>query len=212
MIGRPAKMKMQDFTPAFAQPVATFDLGFEESFNTDLAKFIESMRLGTSGGPVRTSVGGWRNEGNFFAINNPMVKKLEMACANAAMQFLAACGATIPLEKQAIALNGWANWNGKGHYNAPHRHLGADVCGTYYIQQPNDTSLSTGCIEFLDNRNVMPAQQRLGGPIFGTRVQRRPEVGTLVVFPSFLTHWVPPNQGDEGRIVVAWNAKLREQP
>lgn len=203
-------MKIQEFTPAFAQPIATVDLGFDSAFNTDLAKLIDSLRLGTSGGPARTSVGGWRNEGNFFAIQDPLIKRLEIECAKAAKEFLVACGATIALEKHTVGLNGWANWNGKGHYNAPHRHLGADVCGSYYVKQPHETSLNTGCIEFLDNRNIMPAQQRLGGPVFSTRITRRPEAGELVVFPSFLTHWVPPNQTDEGRIVVAWNAKLRE--
>lgn len=201
-------MKLEEFTPAFAQPVATFDLGFDNAFNTDLVSFIDGLRLGTDGGPGRTSVGGWRSEGNFFAIQNPLIKRLETECAKAALHFLKSCEATIALENHAVALHGWANWNGQGHYNAPHRHLGADVSGTYYVKQPNDKSLNTGCIQFLDNRNIMPLQQRLGGPIFSTMVQRRPEAGKLVVFPSFLTHWVPPNQTDDGRIVVAWNAKL----
>ena len=204
-------MKMEEFVPAFAQPLATFDLELGDTFNADLAGFIDGMRVTSESGRARTSIGGWRNDGNFFAVENPLVKQLELACARAAIQFLRRCGVTIDLRHQAISLTGWANWNGRGHYNAPHRHLGADVCGSYYVQQPPEDDLHTGMIEFLDTRNVMPLQQRLGGPVFSNTIKRRPRVGQLVVFPSFLTHWVPPNQSDVGRIVVAWNARLSER-
>jgi uncharacterized protein (TIGR02466 family) len=202
---------MEEFVPAFAQPLATFDLELGDTYNAELAEFIDGMRLASESGRTRTSIGGWRNEGNLFAVDNPLVKKLELACARAAIQFLQQCGVIIELRRQAISLTGWANWNGQGHYNAPHRHLGADVCGSYYVQQPPEDDMHTGIIEFLDNRNVMPLQQRLGGPVFSNTIRRRPRVGQLVVFPSFLTHWVPPNQSNVGRIVVAWNARLSER-
>jgi uncharacterized protein (TIGR02466 family) len=204
-------MKTEEFVNAFAQPIATFDLELGDAFNQQLAALIEEMRLKSQTDKARSSRGGWRNDGNFFQIENPLIKTLEVACARAAFKFLAECHVSIALQNYTIGMNGWANWNGKGHYNSPHRHIGADVCGSYYIQQPNEDALQTGVIEFLDNRNVIPLQQRLGGPVFSANIKRRPKVGQLIVFPSFLTHWVPPNQSDEGRIVVAWNARLEER-
>lgn len=201
-------MKLNKFIPAFAQPIAIFDLELGEVFNAELTALVESMRLSYTLGNTRTNRGGWRNEGNFFAVQNPLITQLRNACQSAAFEFLKECEVEISLQGLGLVFNGWANWNGIGHYNAPHRHLGADVCGCYYVHQPIDDSLHSGNVEFLDHRNVIPQQQRLGGPVFRSNIQLRPKAGELVVFPSFLTHWVPPNQSDEGRVVVAWNANL----
>ena len=44
--------------------------------------------------------------------------------------------------------------------------------------------------------------------MFSSSFALRPEPGQIVVFPSSLTHWVPPNQSDDDRTVIAWNFDL----
>ena len=58
----------------------------------------------------------------------------------------------------------------------------------------------------------MPAAEVPAAEVFAGRTSTlRPEPGQLVVFPSFLMHWVWPNQSDEDRIVIAWNLDIVER-
>ena len=43
---------------------------------------------------------------------------------------------------------------------------------------------------------------------FDPYIRVRPEVGNLVIFPSYLLHSVYPNESDEDRITVAYNLRL----
>lgn len=200
-------MKPTTFTPTFAQPVAVFDVADHASLDQELLAHIYTLK-DRYDHSARTNKGGWRNRGNFFNDSAPCVQALSGKIKEAAISFLQACQVEASLEGARVSLTGWSNVNEQGHYNAPHRHLGVDVCGCYYVSQPSTDNLSTGNIEFLDNRNVIPLQQRFGGPVFRTSLPLRPAPGQLVVFPSFLTHWVPPNQSNEARVVIAWNAMV----
>jgi hypothetical protein len=44
---------------------------------------------------------------------------------------------------------------------------------------------------------------------FAPKIRKRPQAGTLLVFPSYLRHWVYPNEQDDLRISIAFNAKFR---
>jgi len=44
--------------------------------------------------------------------------------------------------------------------------------------------------------------------LFPSKVQFRPVAGTMLIFPSFLKHWVYPNQDDEERVSIAFNARV----
>jgi hypothetical protein len=71
--------------------------------------------------------------------------------------------------------------------------------------------MNSGAIEFLDHRNIPTKQQRLGGPVYSQSIMLRPKPGELVVFPPMVSHWVPPNQGDDPRVVIAWNLNLENK-
>ena len=204
-------MRAIEFIPTFAQPISTFDVELGEEFNKDLIEIIKDLMLNTEQNYAGSTMGGWRNKGNFFCIEHPIIKKLENVCASAAIYYLEQCQAEINIKEHVVGMIGWANWNKKGDYNTPHNHIGADVSGCYYIQQPDNEKYESGAIEFLDIRNIIPLQERLGGPIYSKSVRKKPKTGELLVFPSSLTHWVHPNQSDQDRIVVAWNATLYKE-
>ena len=204
-----AHVKPNIFIPAFAQPIAVFDLDLDDTFNADLEKYILGLK-DLYKYSARTNVGGWRNQGNLLHGRHPRLVELEKMIKLAAVAFLKSCSIDLPTEGKFISVNAWANVNETGHYNSPHRHLGADVCGSYYVTQPSGESKTSGNIEFLDNRNIAPQQQRFGGPVFRTAISLKPNPGQLIVFPSFLTHWVTPTESSDPRIVIAWNARIHD--
>jgi len=71
-----------------------------------------------------------------------------------------------------------------------------------------DRSLS-GVLEFLDPRAGVEAVTAPGDP-YGEPVRIRPQAGLIVIFPSWLYHWVHPYAGHTPRIAVSFNASTAE--
>jgi len=65
-------------------------------------------------------------------------------------------------------------------------------------------------LEFLDPRAGAEAVTAPGDP-YGEPVRVRPETGLLVIFPSWLYHWVHPYAGRTPRVAVSFNAALERQ-
>ena len=101
------------------------------------------------------------------------------------------------------------NANPKGGYNAPHTHPGAHWSGVYYVSQPDFEDGSSGMIELLDPRLELPHWRILDAAAFRGKRTLRPAAGELIVFPSYLVHWVHPNQSEEERVTIAFNATFR---
>jgi len=109
--------------------------------------------------------------------------------------------------------NYWVNIGEPGHYhldsNTPHVHPGywlnivyypkADQhAGDLYFLAPFDGVINTVAYEHLESSTGFS----------DTRFSINPAPGTLVIFPSWLTHWVLPNYSDSDRISIAFNVSL----
>ena len=111
-------------------------------------------------------------------------------------------------------MNAWANVNRRGHGNEFHTHPGSVWSASYYVDDggiADDPSLG-GQFEIQDPRGVAPAMFRPdlvpnvpGGASFGASEIISPAAGTMVMFPSWLSHAVRPYTGDGVRISVAMN-------
>jgi|TARA_R110000824_G_scaffold401537_2_gene612818 uncharacterized protein (TIGR02466 family) len=115
-------------------------------------------------------------------------------------------------------LDPWLNVNRKGNFNPPHVHPGNDYSGCYYASFPENS----GLIHFLDPR----PQHRFSSPnpkskenenwylsdnpydtsLFTHKIKE----GKVVIFPSWLTHYVDPNPTDSLRISIPFNAKYTQ--
>ena len=107
----------------------------------------------------------------------------------------------------------WLNVNQKGNFNPPHVHPGYDYSGCYYVTFPENS----GLIHFLDPR----PQHRFASPdpksakdknwyssdnvydssFFTYQIKE----GKVIIFPSWLTHYVDPNPTDLLRISISFN-------
>jgi uncharacterized protein (TIGR02466 family) len=109
-------------------------------------------------------------------------------------------------------MNAWANVNRGGHGNEFHTHPGCFWSGTYYVDDGGiaaDPSLG-GAFEIQDPRGVAPAMYRpdlapAGCLSIGASEVINPAAGTMVMFPSWLSHAVRPYTGGGTRISIAFN-------
>jgi uncharacterized protein (TIGR02466 family) len=99
----------------------------------------------------------------------------------------------------------WLNLLETGGSQFMHTHANSFISGVVYITKPHPSAntvfrKSTGGGEFLFKNDVP-----IGHYSSDTWIVPDVEPGDLVLFPSYLLHGVPPNEGDQ-RITVAFNA------
>ena len=102
----------------------------------------------------------------------------------------------------------WINVLDKGGRQAMHNHANSFISGVVYLTPTHPSSQtvfmkSPGGNDFMF-RNDHP--QTTPNPYSADKwISPKPEPGDLVLFPSYLLHAVPPNQG-ERRITLSFNA------
>lgn len=104
-------------------------------------------------------------------------------------------GRQVPMIAEAWAVV-YREW---GYHNM-HSHHDSAWSGVYYVHTGNITP-GSGNIEFLDPRPAANASQPARSPLMAFP----PEPGLMLMFPSWLQHWVTPYAGDSTRICVAFN-------
>jgi uncharacterized protein (TIGR02466 family) len=96
----------------------------------------------------------------------------------------------------------WANINPPGSYHPTHNHPNNYLSGVYYV----DVSDGAPQLVFQDPRpiSIMPWS---GKPnrVTGNAASEQAVPGRMVIFPSWLRHHVPSNEGPRDRISMSFN-------
>lgn len=202
-------LDLQTYTKQFATPILQFRAQGHEALNATLMAEAAKMRA-ASDGAQKSNRGGWHSEGNLFdAAADCFVQVHDMA-QEAVWAANAKIGAKAPRDRLALKMFAWMNANPKGGFNAPHTHPGAHWSGVYYVAQPEVDEGTSGMIEFLDPRTDLPSWRILQAPSFRSKRKLRPLPGDLILFPSYLVHWVYPNEAEGDRVTIAFNATFRK--
>jgi uncharacterized protein (TIGR02466 family) len=189
----------------FSTPLFRFKLDGAEALNAELLE--EGGRLRSqSSGVSKSNRGGWHSSGNLFENNSPCIQRLRSEAEKAVLDATQNIGAKADVGALGLKLFAWMNANPPGGFNAPHTHPGAHWSGTYYVSQPEVEEGSSGRIEFLDPRTDLPNWRLLQAPAFNAKKAIRPMPGEMILFPSYLVHWVYPNETAEERVSIAFNA------
>ena len=189
----------------FSTPIFRFKFPEAAQFNQELLE--EGCRLRTADeGVSMSNRGGWHSTGNLYAQTAPCIQRLKEMSRTAVIGSTRKMNAKADPDSFGIKLFAWMNANPPGGYNAPHTHPGAHWSGVYYVSQPKVETGSSGKIEFLDPRSDLPNWQMLKILAFDPKISIRPEPGEMILFPSYLVHWVHPNVTEEERVTIAFNA------
>eukprot|EP00929_Paragymnodinium_shiwhaense_P102349 TRINITY_DN6555_c1_g1_i3.p1 TRINITY_DN6555_c1_g1~~TRINITY_DN6555_c1_g1_i3.p1 ORF type:complete len:277 (+),score=45.46 TRINITY_DN6555_c1_g1_i3:81-833(+) len=112
----------------------------------------------------------------------------------------------------------WANVNPTGGINGPHVHPFSAISGAFYIACGGNASSvpPTPCaISLMDPRPSsalanLPSEVR-NGLDFGIDWDLSIWPGTVLLFPSWLMHWVPPNAAPGLRMTISFNAGVKQK-
>ncbi|MGB4114426.1 MAG: TIGR02466 family protein, partial [Yoonia sp.] len=197
------------FEKLFSTPLLRFHVDDAEALNAEL--LVEGVRLRSETESVsKSNRGGWHSAGNLFDNEAPCIQLLKSAATSAVLTATQKIGAKADMTALGLKMFAWMNANPLGGFNAPHTHPGAHWSGVYYVAQPDVEIGSSGKIEFLDPRSDLPNWRLLQAPAFSAKKTIRPAPGELILFPSYLVHWVYPNETDEERVTIAFNATFRK--
>lgn len=197
------------FEKLFSTPLLRFNVDDAEALNAEL--LVEGVRLRFETESVsKSNRGGWHSAGNLFDNEAPCIQLLKSAATSAVLTATQKIGAKADMTALGLKMFAWMNANPLGGFNAPHTHPGAHWSGVYYVAQPDVEIGSSGKIEFLDPRSDLPNWRLLQAPAFSAKKTIRPAPGELILFPSYLVHWVYPNETDEERVTIAFNATFRK--
>jgi uncharacterized protein (TIGR02466 family) len=195
---------------SFASPIYWFKLRNSERLNDNLLKDSETWRS-VSQGIDRSNRNGWHSERDLF--NRPEVsfKSLCEAIQQCVLAVTLKSAPSLDVNGSEIFYDGWVNINPTNAFNSPHRHSGCVWSGTYYAKIPESTNKYSGAIEFIDPRSIDAAHRLKESELFLDKLTFRPQAGDLVVFPSYLLHWVAPNQESDERVSIAFNVRIKKK-
>jgi uncharacterized protein (TIGR02466 family) len=128
------------------------------------------------------------------------VKLVEMAARGVA-RFL-------QVDQHPMIITGcWANINPPGAYHPTHNHPNNYLSGVYYVAVPDSGSR----ILFQDPRPsmIMPRPRQFTR-LTANAADAQSKPGRLLIFPAWLRHSVPANDGRTERISISFNLMFRQ--
>lgn len=167
-----------------------------------------------SPGETKSNRGGWHSTGNLFAPEHTQFPAMRDAVTKALFQYI---GDVFGFRGEiALALTGWTIINRPGDYNVPHNHAANLLSGALYLRVPE--GMKGGAIIFQDPRLNLNAHESEGmrrlnvqPPWMNPTISVQPTEGEILVFPSWINHWVEPYECDDPeslRIVVSFNTTV----
>jgi len=197
----------RDVLLAFVTPIAQIRLSEADEINPQLAAAIRE-KAASDAGQVRSNVGGWHSEDDLLAWPGAAVETLRGAMCQAVDHMMGLVTQRQNVESRQT-VKAWANICRTGNFHLPHSHATYHWSGVYYVDagQPAPEHPQSGILEFQDPRGAVEMAGTPANP-FGRTVPVTPQNGMMVIFPSWLLHWVRPYQGPGERISIAFNSRV----
>lgn len=173
---------------------------------TVLAKEVEDPK-----GVNKALVGGWHSATDLMEWEGPEITDLRHVLGDAIAELLRTFTGGEGFQGQAV-ITAWANISRRGGYHRQHTHHSSMLSGVFYVDTGTPDANAgefNGAITFSDPRVAVEMIQLPGNP-FGDKLKVAPEPGMLLLFPSWLPHFVDPFQGDGERISIAFNIALQD--
>ena len=161
------------------------------TFNEDMESWV-SGQIEEKETVVKSNRGGWQSDlQKPDGVFEPLVKEIQAVCKNINLGI-----------KEIMVPQLWVNVNKKGDWNTIHQHGPYHLSGTYYVKVPKDC----GKLVFRD-----PRPGAIGNTFFqykftnGEFMKINLADGLLILWPSFLDHFVEPSQTDKERISISFD-------
>jgi len=199
-------------TMAFPTLIGRFQVSNTEEINKGLLRTILEREV-SSPSVDYANMGGWHSSGDLLEWGTAEIGHLRQWISESLSRMVQATGQLPEVigrqapPKGGFRISAWANVSRRGNYHRMHNHPGNAWSGCYYVTASNTNNLG-GVLELYDPRFHTEMVDTPGSP-YGQRVHVRPVPGLMVLFPSWLYHFVHPHDSDEPRVSIAFNAAWR---
>ena len=194
-------------TPIFRKTLATSTLA-------SMRQFIKNTSVPPTDNLGNSTKGGFQSDAKFLSHPAPEIQLLKKEIFSCVSEFfpdfyIAQTRAKYSGQGVTFDLWGWLTQLGEGGFNSPHIHPRSTISGVYYVETPeqilkNGDKDFAGWLGFLDpriNSQIWPLPNHVNYYFIP------PEPGSMVLFPSYLQHFVPPFQGGGDRTAIAFNLR-----
>lgn len=202
-----SSLQLHGIQPLFYSPLAVFELVHAETLNSTLLAEIGAIRS-HSPGLDRSNWQGWHSDDDFFHRTEPGCQALRQHIVEAVQHCTRNVSPEFDFSQYAMQAEGWMNVLGRGGLNTPHDHPAWVWSGCYYVNVPEGDNALSGSIEFFDTRTNLRTLSVEGASCFASKFQLKPKAGMLLIFPSYLRHWVYPNESEVERVTIAFNTRF----
>ena len=198
---------------AFPTLIGRFQISNTEATNAALFRTLLDRESRTPSNDY-ANLGGWHSSGDLLEWGTPEVESLRNWISEALNRMVQATGQLPEVvgrsapPRGGFRVSAWGNISRRGNYHRMHNHPNSAWSGCYYVTGIGSTTSMGGVLELYDPRPFTEMVEVPGSP-YGQRVQVRPVPGLMVLFPSWLYHFVHPCDTDTERVSNAFNAAWR---
>lgn len=202
---------------AFPTLIGRFQISNSEEINAGLLRML-LQRETTSPSNDYANMGGWHSSGDLLEWPVPEIVPLRNWISEALNKMVQATGQLPEVAgrsappKGSFRITAWGNISRRGNYHRMHNHPNSAWSGCYYVTglgtNSNAKNSMGGLLELYDPRHFAEMVDVPGSP-YGQRVLIRPVPGLMVLFPSWIYHFVHPTDFDGERVSIAFNAAWR---
>ena len=174
----------------FHTPIWGYVLNTEKYHIYNYIEFVEELEAAEPS-VQKSNFGGWQSRDNLHeeGVFKELVKVIQEISSDAVKNYT---------NKSLKMFSMWANVNRSTHYNGSHVHEGA-MSGVFYLKvPPNSGRLIL----------VNPAVRSDSHVIREKNYPITPAPLACLLFPSWLSHYVEPNNSDEVRISLSFNLEI----
>jgi len=200
-------MKQNPNVLFFSHAVGYFDLEEEmKDLNEELITLSKRMEKNRASAVSKSNAGGYQSD--FLDDSQFIIKRWKKIL----IDVVAAFGKSIYL-KEPFTIHidkPWLNVNRKNHHNRTHTHGGNDYSVTYYCQVPKNSGRLVFENPVLHQRTTTLWFEKhdMWNSEF---IHITPKPYNLIIFPSYLPHYVEPNKSNKPRISLACNLAITNE-
>lgn len=197
----------------FGMPMLSVLWPDAEELNRQLADLALSLER-TQPSVRQSNQGGWQSEKNLQTLPHPAVRML-LSWIDVGVYLLASeliGEEVVDRLPEKWRVSAWANVNRVGHFNGIHYHVGGFWSGVYYValEEGGPEGSGSGVIGFRNPSQAGMVASNIRAPealqkAFQQEVYMQPRPGLMLIFPSWLEHWVSPYAGPGPRISIAFD-------
>lgn len=207
-------------SPVFAVPMGSVVHPEAAELNAALRTLFlqretEGARWAKPHSNVRVNPGLFESRFDLFQSPEPEIAALRDFCWSNLMQFVQGLSSQPTDQRPALEIEAdvWFHVTRRGGYFGLHNHAMASWSGVYCVDTGRDdgTHPDSGALTFANPLSLAamfldPANSALRAPYNSFNRSFKPAPGQLLIFPSWLQHYVQPFHGEGERITVAFNA------